>query len=57
MGKAQKHYDPDGKLYTGKTHKMPDGTLHSGAEHSDKSVVLTHKKPKKSSVMREMSNG
>ena len=57
MAEGQKHYTPDGKLYTGATHKMPDGSLHSGAKHSKSSVVLTHKKPKKSSVMQEMSKG
>jgi len=55
MAKSQKHYTPDGKLYSGATHKMPDGTLHTGDKHSKSSVVLTHDKPKKNSVMKQMS--
>lgn len=46
MAKGSKHYLPNGKLYTGATHKMK-GQLHSGAKHTSSSKVLSHKKPKK----------
>jgi hypothetical protein len=46
MAKATKHYLPNGKKYTGATHKMSDGTLHTGAKHTKNSQVLSHKKPK-----------
>lgn len=42
MGKGQKHYTPDGKVYTGATHKMADGTLHTGAKHTSSSKKLSH---------------
>tara|TARA_R110000782_G_scaffold266155_1_gene360394 strand:+ start:857 stop:1009 length:153 start_codon:yes stop_codon:yes gene_type:complete len=41
------HYTKNGKLYTGKTHKMSDGSLHTGTTHTKNSKVLSHKKPKK----------
>ena len=46
MAKATKHYLPNGKKYTGATHKMSDGTLHTGAKHTKNSQVLSHKKLK-----------
>lgn len=46
MAKNSKHYLPNGKLYTGATHKM-DGKIHSGATHTASSKVLTHTLPKK----------
>ena len=45
MAKGVAHYLPNGKLYTGKTHKVND-KLMSGATHTANSKVLTHKKPK-----------
>jgi hypothetical protein len=45
MAKSSKHYLPNGKLYTGATHKM-GGKIHSGATHTASSKVLTHTKPK-----------
>ena len=44
--KGVTHYLPNGKVYTGPTHKM--GTkLMTGKTHTATSVVLTHIKPKK----------
>jgi len=40
--KGVKHYKKNGKVFTGKTHKMPDGSLHTGAKHSKTSVKLVH---------------
>ena len=45
MAKGVPHYLPNGKLYTGKTHKH-NGKLMSGATHTATSKVLSHKKPK-----------
>jgi len=45
MAKGVSHYLPNGKLYTGKTHKH-NGKLMSGATHTASSKYLTHKKPK-----------
>ena len=44
--KGVPHYLPDGKLYTGKTHKTK-GRLMTGATHTASSKHLTHIKPKK----------
>jgi hypothetical protein len=44
--KGVKHYLPNGKEYTGKTHKT-NGKLMSGAKHTASSKNLTHKKTKK----------
>jgi hypothetical protein len=41
-----KYHTPDGKHYTGPTHRMPDGTVHTGAKHTSKSAKLSTK-PKK----------
>lgn len=46
MAKGVKHYLPNGKEYTGPTHKMGK-SLHTGAKHSAKSQKLSHTKPKK----------
>jgi len=46
MASKRKHFLPNGKEYTGATHKMSDGTLHTGAKHTKNSQVLSHKKPK-----------
>jgi len=45
MAKGVPHYLPNGKLYTGKTHKH-NGKLIAGATHTASSKYLTHKKPK-----------
>jgi|TARA_R100001377_G_C3188683_1_gene109620 hypothetical protein len=36
------HYEKNGKLFTGKTHKHPDGTLMSGAKMGKTSKVVLH---------------
>ena len=41
--KGVKHYLPNGKEYTGKTHKT-NGKLMTGAKHTASSKVLVHKK-------------
>jgi hypothetical protein len=46
MAKGVPHYLPNGKLYTGKTHKS-NGKLMSGATHTASSKNLTHRQPKK----------
>ena len=46
MAKGVPHYLPNGKLYTGKTHKS-NGKLMSGATHTANSKNLTHRQPKK----------
>jgi len=46
MSKGSKHYLPNGKEYTGATHKM-NGQVHTGATHSASSKVLKHSAPKK----------
>lgn len=46
MAKNQTHYLPDGKVYTGKTHKSGN-VLMTGAKHTASSKVLTHTPPKK----------
>lgn len=43
--KGVPHYLPDGKLYTGSTHKVGK-VLMTGAKHTKYSKVLTHTKPK-----------
>ena len=43
-GSGERHYLPDGKLYTGPTHKKPDGSLHTRAKHSADSQPLSHQK-------------
>ena len=45
MAKGVAHYLPNGKLYTGKTHKH-NGKVMSGATHTKSSKYLSHKKPK-----------
>ena len=45
MAKGVPHYLPNGRLYTGKTHKH-NGRLMSGATHTKNSKYLTHRKPK-----------
>lgn len=45
MSKSAKHYLPNGKLYTGPTHKMGKD-LHTGKEHTSASKKLSHKAPK-----------
>lgn len=44
--KGVKHYKPDGKLYSGLTHKS-GGRLMTGKTHTVKSVYLTHSPPTK----------
>lgn len=46
MAKNVTHYLPNGKVYTGPTHKMGK-ELHTGAKHSAKSQKLSHTKPRK----------
>ena len=46
MSKGSKHYLPNGKIYTGATHKM-NGQVHTGATHSASSKILKHTAPKK----------
>ena len=36
------HYEKNGKLFTGKTHKHPDGTLTSGAKMGKTSKTILH---------------
>ena len=36
------HYEKNGKLFTGKTHKHPDGTLISGAKMGKTSKTILH---------------
>lgn len=43
--KGVPHYLPNGKLYTGATHKVGK-TLMTGAKHTKASQVLTHTKVK-----------
>ena len=45
MAKNQKHFLPNGREYTGATHKEK-GRLMSGAKHTKNSKYLTHRKPK-----------
>lgn len=40
--KGVNHYTREGKLYSGRTHKMPNGQLHSGAAHGKSSARLYH---------------
>ena len=40
------HYLPNGKAYTGKTHKT-NGKVMTGAKHTASSKPLSHKKAKK----------
>lgn len=44
--KNQTHYLPNGKVYTGVTHK-DKGVLMTGAKHTPSSKVLSHTAPKK----------
>jgi len=44
--KGVTHYLPNGKAYTGKTHKT-NGKLMTGTKHTASSKNLTHKKVKK----------
>lgn len=46
MATKSKHYLPNGKLYTGATHKM-DGKIHSGSTHTASSKLLSHSASKK----------
>jgi hypothetical protein len=46
MSKMQTHYLPNGKVYTGATHKSGN-VLMTGAKHTAASQVLTHTAPKK----------
>ena len=46
MAKNKTHYLPNGKVYTGKTHKTGK-TLMTGAKHTLTSKVLSHTPPKK----------
>jgi len=46
MSKMQTHYLPNGKVYTGATHKA-GGVLMTGAKHTATSQVLSHTEPKK----------
>lgn len=48
--KNQTHYLPDGKVYTGETHKA-DGKLMTGKTHTKDSVFLTHTAPMKAGKM------
>ena len=43
--KGVTHYLPNGKAYTGKTHKT-NGKVMTGAKHTASSKTLTHKKKK-----------
>lgn len=45
MSKSATHYLPNGKVYTGPTHKMGK-ELHTGATHTAKSQKLSHTPPK-----------
>jgi hypothetical protein len=46
MSKTKTHYLPNGKPYTGETHKV-GATLMTGAKHTAQSKNLTHTLPKK----------
>lgn len=46
MAKNKPHYLPNGKLFTGATHKT-NGKLMTGVKHTASSKNLTHTKPKK----------
>ena len=46
MAKNQTHYLPNGKEYSGQTHKAGN-VLMTGAKHTPSSKVLTHTLPKK----------
>jgi hypothetical protein len=46
MSKMQTHYLPNGKVYTGATHKSGN-VLMTGAKHTDASQKLSHTAPKK----------
>ena len=46
MSKNATHYLPNGKVYTGPTHKS-GSVLMTGAKHTAQSKVLTHMPPKK----------
>jgi hypothetical protein len=46
MSKSQTHYLPNGKVYTGATHKA-GSTLMTGAKHTASSQKLSHAKPMK----------
>ena len=46
MSKVKTHYLPNGKPYTGSTHKV-GSTLMTGAKHTAQSKNLTHTPPKK----------
>ena len=45
MAKGKPHYLPNGKTYTGATHKA-GGKLMSGAKHTATSKFLSHTKKK-----------
>jgi|TARA_R110002167_G_scaffold134288_1_gene319758 hypothetical protein len=45
MAKGKLHYLPNGKIYTGATHKT-NGELMSGAKHTATSKFLSHTKKK-----------
>ena len=45
MSATKTHYLPNGKVYTGATHKA-GGVLMTGAKHTATSQVLTHTAPK-----------
>jgi len=46
MSKTKTHYLPNGKVYTGATHKA-GSTLMTGAKHTASSQKLSHAEPKK----------
>lgn len=46
MSKSATHYLPNGKVYTGKTHKT-GSVLMTGEKHTAKSQKLSHTPPKK----------
>lgn len=46
MSKTKTHYLPNGKVYTGATHKSGN-VLMTGAKHTADSVKLTHTLSKK----------
>jgi hypothetical protein len=46
MAKDKTHYLPNGKVYTGPTHKT-NGKLMTKAKHNKDSKMLSHTKPKK----------
>jgi hypothetical protein len=45
--KGVTHYLPNGKAYSGKTHKHTSGKVMTGAKHTPSSKPLSHKKAKK----------